>query len=781
MRKSSRLTIQNQKLDFKIFNSTGEKVYETNDQEENCNLSNLFENLTINEIMPDDNNAIIMEESIISDEIDDHFNENQLDTLSSVNDINECLKNIETLRQSYRKIHKELQFKMAAEYTETYGGVFTQKMDNITRYIMNLKAGKKDLNVEYNLKQDTSNEIMQRKTLFLMEEVSRKITTLQNDFMLADDESDEEIRRRKSELVEKDKQLETLSSTMKEVFQSSNEKLFPSVDKLCTRYEILLNLKTVYAKRVNDEMKEREVDKKKAFNTSILNIKLQKFKGYDSDFDIYTFKSEFEKLYLESTPTTVLPDLLKNNFLDGKPLVLVKNVDNIAEIWARLKEAYGDCKIMLSKKLSEFSKIEAIWKSKSTEKTISNLSSVVNIMKDLIKLAKKHKIEQKLYHGNGLDQIFKLLGDDRLMRWLSISCEDQKEGEEEWQQLIKFLEKEIRVNQQKFHIQSKTTEHKSQHQIKNRDRYHYNSDQNEQKKNDRSDKIQHKCFICGDTNHVKTNGPGGMKLTQYFVCRKFVEMTPTQRFHELLSKDYCFQCLFPGANVNKGKHKDGTCQVEFACKHTSHDQYQRKKHVLCCEEHKNTQENQNLLQQFKTRCIMRSQQNNLPLYSQDIQLVHHTDNSSYRSQRNQKGESPVNEEGSAIYMLQTIEIDQKTYSVFYDSGFGNFISRYDAIKNLGSRATQICPGPIRLGGVGGISTETPHGIHSVKIPLKFGGDATMSGICMDRITTTFPNYPLSEVAAEIKDAYLSKGRDLKELPSLPQTVEGNTDFMIGIE
>ena len=222
-------------------------------------------------------------------------------------------------------------------------------MDKIKHYIITLKTEKKVINDQLNSKEDATNELMERKTLFLMEEVARKITTLQKDFVLDDEESDEEIRRRKSELADKDKQLQALSSMMKEVFESSNERLNPSVDKLRARYEILLNLKSVYTKRVNDEMKEREVDKKKTFNTSLLNIKLSKFKGYDSDYDIYTFKSEFEKLYLESTPTSVLPDLLKNNFLEGQSLTLVKNVEDIKEIWTRLKDAYGDCKLMLSK------------------------------------------------------------------------------------------------------------------------------------------------------------------------------------------------------------------------------------------------------------------------------------------------------------------------------------------------------------------------------------------------------------------------------------------------
>ena len=54
---------------------------------------------------------------------------------------------------------------------------------------------------------------------------------------------------------------------------------------------------------------------------------------------------------------------------------------------------------------------------------------------------------------------------------------------------------------------------------------------------------------------------------QYFACQKFAEMAPKDRFQELKNKGYCFQCLFPGASEDKGKHHDGMCQLDFVCKH----------------------------------------------------------------------------------------------------------------------------------------------------------------------------------------------------------------------
>lgn len=107
------------------------------------------------------------------------------------------------------------------------------------------------------------------------------------------------------------------------------------------------------------------------------------------------------------------------------------------------------------------------------------------------------------------------------------------------------------------------------------------------------------CSFCGEPIHITTNGPGNSKLVQYFVCKRFVNMPPPEWFFELKSKGFCFQCLYPGASSSQTKHKEGRCQRDFVCQHESHDKYSMRKHVLCCDEHKDQAENQVLLQKYK--------------------------------------------------------------------------------------------------------------------------------------------------------------------------------------
>ena len=106
------------------------------------------------------------------------------------------------------------------------------------------------------------------------------------------------------------------------------------------------------------------------------------------------------------------------------------------------------------------------------------------------------------------------------------------------------------------------------------------------------------CFCKEDEEHIKTNGPKETKIVQYFACQKFVGMDPKDRFQELKNKGYCFQCLFPRASQDKGKHHNGMCQSYFVYKHKSNDNDPIKKHVLSGHGHRNDTVNQELLQKY---------------------------------------------------------------------------------------------------------------------------------------------------------------------------------------
>ena len=125
--------------------------------------------------------------------------------------------------------------------------------------------------------------------------------------------------------------------------------------------------------------------------------------------------------------------MLKNNYLEEPALTLVKNVSDVDEIWKRLKDSYGDCKILLSKKLSSFSTIGETWKHNDPAKVVESLSKIINLMKDLQQLVKRHAIENNLYFGGAIENVYHLLGYARLNRWL-LNRDTDLEGEYEWKE-----------------------------------------------------------------------------------------------------------------------------------------------------------------------------------------------------------------------------------------------------------------------------------------------------------------------------------------------------------
>jgi len=281
------------------------------------------------------------------------------------------------------------------------------------------------------------------------------------------------------------------------------------------------------------------------------------------------------------------------------------------------------------------------------------------------------------------------------------------------------------------------------------------------------------CFICnssdGSSDHVSTPGPGGYKILQYYTCRTFVNKTPAARLYTLKEKGFCFQCLLPGALASSGKHAEGRCQRDFTCPHPSHHKYPVKKHVLVCEEHKSMECNQQLLQKYIQRFIRSP---TLPDFCRIISLSFYT-NEAYKVDNQQCTDR-------GIYLLQQIRVNNNKLLIFYDNGCSDFVISEKAVQLLGSRATKESSQQIILSGVGNTQTKSSLGTYSVKLPLSNGNDVSLSGICLQHITSNFPVYPLATVEKDIQSYYSSTKR-IDTLPTLPSSIGGEVHMMIGIK
>ena len=486
--------------------------------------------------------------------------------------------------------------------------------------------------------------------------------------------------------------------------------------------------------------------------------------------------------------------MLKNNFLLNPALAVVSDLDDIDKIWARLKESFGDAKLMLTKKVNKLNDINLNPRQKDSAKLANGFSKLINAMKDILHLATTHSLQSHLFYGDTFDKIYRLMGEGRLRKFLSQESLPE-EGLPLWNELTKFLEKELKVSQKTALVMGAHSSNNNSNN-KNNDDVDNSDNNNKSRGGASSSRSSHltsgpkppdPCHICGAADHVATSGPGGSKLIQYFACEKFATMTNKERFATLRSKGLCFQCLFPGASRDSGKHKEGRCQRDFTCKHADHDRYINKKHVLVCDEHKEDDSNKKVLEDFKKRCIMRPKQvDSLPDHSKNINIHHHQTiilqhNTTPDNVAEPSEEWPsIADEDEAVYILQMIKVDGDLFRMFYDNGCRHFTVRYGALLQLKARNKFLrLKGPITIGGVMGMSAVTPHGIWSVKLPLGNGEMAHMTGTCLDIITEEFPEYPLDQIEKDIRTEFTKSGRSLDSLPNLPAMVGGNTDFMIG--
>ena len=161
--------------------------------------------------------------------------------------------------------------------------------------------------------------------------------------------NDEEASRLNKEQPKQLNEFEEVVRLVKEILESGS--VFPTkqreIQRIIARYEELAALKGDYMEKLKNKTSESEIDKISYSKKKKINIKLAKISGISSSLGYYTFKNQFDKLHLRTALKTMLPELLRNNYLEDLVLSLVKNIQGIEEIWNRLKKAYGDTKIML--------------------------------------------------------------------------------------------------------------------------------------------------------------------------------------------------------------------------------------------------------------------------------------------------------------------------------------------------------------------------------------------------------------------------------------------------
>lgn len=346
-----------ERINYLILGSTGERVVLDPIEEDINNISELLDSDEM--AASADLRVDIL---VINEDLKDILDENQIDGFT-MEDSNNIIQKLESLRNVLRRKIIEFKTLNADEFTLLLEEGCNTSLANVKTYIKEVNEYKTKLNLkDVKVKTEEMNQ-KERSMLFLIEDTQRCITELEKEFSKKIvDATDQELIEWKSELPRNTKRFDKLAEKYKEILVHPINKaeFLIEVKNIGERYGKLTDSKQLFVSSLTKEALTRELDKSNLFNEKRLNIKIQMFSGYDSAVDIFTFQAEFEKVHLRTTPSRLLPDLLKNNFLSEPALTLVKSLDNIDDIWKRLKGAYGDTRIMLSKKLQQIMKLDSL-------------------------------------------------------------------------------------------------------------------------------------------------------------------------------------------------------------------------------------------------------------------------------------------------------------------------------------------------------------------------------------------------------------------------------------
>ena len=127
---------------------------------------------------------------------------------------------------------------------------------------------------------------------------------------------------------------------------------------------------------------------------------------------------------------------------------------------------------------------------------------------------------------------------------------------------------------------------------------------------------------------------------------------------------------------NSTKHSEGRYQRDYTCKHPSYDNIPTKKHVPFFAEYKDLNENKTIFELCKCLCILKQNHIQPPEFSREIKLSFHLDQlTTPQIQQQPSTNTTINSfvQDTAIFQLQTMKISNNRYSIFFDSGCGDFV------------------------------------------------------------------------------------------------------------
>ena len=572
----------------------------------------------------DDQSGLLkIEQEVLDMKIDQICKSIDLRYEDDTSEIESFIRNMESFVSDYFDLCGKSKRLLGDEHDEK---VFKNKIDEMTDKVSLAKeARKKILEGEAKREAESSSSVMKSDQTLRGENLSVEITQRLKGLEVKFDQKLDTLGDYQILEISQNKTLETDFNTVLEKItelagfcSGGGEEVEKLLKTAIDKKDEVIKKKDSFFKNLQTIVSKRDVTADKLKNATTLKIDLPKFSGYDCQLDFYTFKTEFVKLVEPMVQAPILSDYLKRNYLTGSALTLVEKETDYQEIWKKLLDSFGNARLLLQNKLAGLDAVGGLWKLKNDEKIMDSLAKIVNAMTDLSTLASEHKIEGQLYEGGGLEKIMSLLGDARHRKFRSQNLEMSASKKDEWKKLSTFLKAELNLreklvldikNARLMGIELKPEKSKENASEKKKPPSGFPSSPSA---------AELLCHFCGEGQHVVITTSKGNLIIPYYVCAKFVALTPSGRYSKLKAKNLCTTCLLPGA-VKSSKQR--CFYTNFCCPH-AHSSGE-KIHVLLCELHKSDDKNKKLAEKFKDKFVKNCTQS-LPQFCQSLSLLSFT-------------------------------------------------------------------------------------------------------------------------------------------------------------
>ena len=496
------------------------------------------------------------------------------------------------------------------------------------------------------------------------------------------------------------------------------------------------------------------------------------FSGEAGD-DLVRFKEKMNDCFKKNrVPESDQLDKLREN-LKGAALKRVPiTVKKLAVAWQNLEEAFGSPLLVLKERLKSLSKIGNIPPDSAPARQITWFHDFEAVLQDILDLGDSPDMNMQMgaFGPSVQEQVLKALTDNPVKKQEVAMAGSGKQPKEK---MVAYREKivEYRRKTQLAEIESGAVADKkvSKAQLSAPANLTFPVPQ----RND-------SCRIC---SHLQTqHGHQNLNLFDKHLgsfpihCPNFITMKMAERRKVAIKAKLCVYCLHPDIeysldHVKTCKDSKRKTKSSFTCVSPGCSS-----HFWICTNH--SEDNKSKL---KDAAKSVSKHGLKLAFLGTLSLT--TITSPEIAAATESLEKQVNKEmmpvpeGQPMFMFFGAKGKTRTLMVFFDSGCSRFIMR-ECIPGKELPASMVRPGPIPIGGVGGISVFAS-GEYLVAMDTIEGKAQQLQGVTVPVITGDFPTLDITAAVSDVQagNRNNSKLRNGK----FPAKVGGTIDCLIGIQ